>query len=78
MLRNDEKGRKKNKTKSLAIYFARNLSGITCSKLGDFFGGVSGAAITVGYNKISGEMTENKRLKRKVDKIKNRIFGIFH
>ena len=71
-----EKGRKKNKARVIAIYFARDLSGITCSKLGDFFGGVSGAAITVGYNKIFGEMAGDKKLKGKVDKIKNRIFNI--
>ena len=71
-----EKGRKKNKARSLAIYFARDLSSTTCIKLGDFFGGVSGAAITVGYNKIAGEMGGDKRLKRKVANIKARIVNI--
>ena len=71
-----EKGRKKNKARALAIYLARDLSGTTCSKLGDFFGGVSGAAITVGYNKIVGEMVGDKRLKRKVGKIKARLIDI--
>ena len=46
------------------------------SDLGDFFGGVSGASITVRYNKIVEEMVGDKKLKRKVDKIKNRIFNI--
>ena len=71
-----EKGRKKNKARALAIYLARDLSGTTCSKLGDFFGGVSGAAITVGYNKIAGEMAGDKRLKRKFAKLKARIVNI--
>ncbi|MEA2014631.1 MAG: hypothetical protein U9N38_04930, partial [Thermodesulfobacteriota bacterium] len=53
-----------------------DLSGATCSKLGDYFGGVSGAAITVRYNKIAKEMAEDKRLKRKVEKIKTRIVNI--
>ena len=71
-----EKGRKKNKARAFAIYLARDLSGTTCSKLGDFFGGVSGAAITVGYNKIAGEMAGDKRLKRKFAKLKARIVNI--
>ena len=71
-----EKGRKNNKARSLAIYLARDLSGATCIELGDFFGGVSGAAITVRYNKIAEEMAGDKRLKRKVSKIKTRIISI--
>ncbi len=63
-------------SRSLAIYLARDLSGITCSKLGDYFGGVSGAAITVRYNKVAEEMARDKRLKRKVSKIKSRIINI--
>jgi hypothetical protein len=39
------------------------------SELGDYFG-VSGAAITVRYNKIVKEMAGDKKLKRKVGKIK--------
>jgi len=54
----------------------RDLSGEICGKLGDFFGGVSGAAITMRYNKIAEEVAGDKRLKRKVDKIKNRILNI--
>ena len=71
-----EKGRKNNKSREIAIYLARDLSGATCSELGDFFGGVSGAAITVRYNKVAEEMAGDKRLKRKVDKIKDQIFNI--
>ena len=71
-----EKGRKNNKARSLAIYLARDLSGATCSDLGNYFGGVSGAAITVRYNKIVKEMAGDKRLKRKVGKIKARIINI--
>ncbi|MCK5509459.1 MAG: hypothetical protein KAI50_13185, partial [Desulfobacterales bacterium] len=71
-----KKGLKKNKARSLAIYLARDLSGTTCIKLGNFFGGVSGAAITLGYNKITKEMAEDKRLKRKFVKLKARIINI--
>jgi hypothetical protein len=71
-----EKGRKNNNARGLAIYLARDLSGETCGKLGDYFGGVSGAAITLRYNKITKEMAENKRLKRKVKKIKLGLVNI--
>ncbi len=71
-----EKGRKNNKARALAIYLARDLSGATCGKLGDYFGGVSGAAITVRYNKIAKEVAENKKLKRKVEKIKTQLVNI--
>lgn len=71
-----EKGRKNNKARSLAIYLARDLSDTTCSKLGGYFGGVSGAAITVRYDKVAKEVAEDKRLKRKVEKIKARIVNI--
>ena len=73
-----KKGRKNNKARSLAIYLARDLSGATCSDLGDYFGGVSGAAITVRYNKIVKvkEMAGDKKLKSKVGKIKARIVNI--
>jgi hypothetical protein len=53
-----------------------DLSGETCGKLGDFFGGVSGAAVTMRYNKVAEEVAGDKRLKRKIDKTKNRIFNI--
>jgi chromosomal replication initiation ATPase DnaA len=41
------KGRKKNKARELAIHLARDLSGMSCKDLGSYFGGVSGALITV-------------------------------
>jgi len=71
-----EKGRKNNKARVLAIYLARDFSGATCSKLGDYFGGVSGAAITVRYNKVAKEVAEDKKLKTKVEKIKTQLVNI--
>ena len=47
-----------------------------CSDLGDYFAGVSGAAITVRYNKVVKVMAGDKKLKRKVGKIKARIINI--
>ncbi len=71
-----EKGRKNKKSRKIVIYLTRDLSGTTCSKLGDIFGGVSGAANIVRYYKVAEEMAGDKRLKRKVDKVKDRIFNI--
>ena len=59
------RGCKNNKPRGIAAYLARDRSGATCGKLGDFFGGVSGAAITVRYNKVAEQVAEDKRLKRK-------------
>ena len=70
------KGCKDNKFWGIVVYLARDLNGATYGKLGDFFGDVSGAAITVRYNKVAEQVAGDKRLKRKVDKIKNRIFNI--
>jgi len=68
-----EKGRKGNRPRDIAIYLARDISGVTCGRLGDYFGGVSGAAITVRYNKIAGKMAEDESLKRKIARIRGRI-----
>jgi chromosomal replication initiation ATPase DnaA len=46
------KGRKKNKAREVAIYISRTLSGMSCKELGLYFGGVSGALITIMYNRI--------------------------
>ena len=70
------KGRKNNKAREVAIYIARNVSGLSCKDLGEYFGGVSGALITMMHNRIAAEFNRNRRLKRRVDKIKNQIFNI--
>jgi len=70
------KGHKKNKARQVAIHVARDLSGVSCKDLGIYFGGVSGALITMMHNRISDETKRNRRLKRKINEIKNRIFNI--
>ena len=71
-----KKGLKRNKAREVAIYLSRDLGGISCSDLGVFFGGVSGALITMMEKRISEETTINPRLKRKIEKIKKEIFNI--
>lgn len=71
-----EKGRKGNEAREIAIYLARDLTGSKCKDLGEFFGGISGAAITMIYNQVTSKICRDKRLKGKVNKIKGRIFNI--
>ena len=70
------KGRKNNKAREVAIHIARDLSGMSCKDLGLFFGGVSGALITIMYNRVKEQATRKRRLKRRIEKVKIRIFNI--
>jgi hypothetical protein len=49
------------------------MSGMSCKDLGKYFGGVSGALITMTHNKVTRETAENRQLKRRIGKIKKRI-----
>ena len=69
------KGRKKNKAREVALYIARDMSGMSCKDLGEYFGGVSGALITIMHNRIADESRRNRRLKHRIDKIRKRIFN---
>ena len=70
------KGRKKNKAREVAIHLARDLSGMSCKDLGIYYGGVSGALITMMYNRVARETEKNKQLKAKIGKVKKEIFNI--
>ena len=52
------------------------MTGITCKDLGEYFGGVSGALIAMLHNRIAEESKKNKRLKDRIDNIRNQIFNI--
>jgi putative transposase len=70
-----EKGRHRNGARRITIYLARDLSGIPCKELGNYFGGVSGAAVTLIYNQVAGEAARNRRLRTKANKIKKQILN---
>jgi hypothetical protein len=70
------KGRKKNKAREVAIYLARDMSGISCRELGDYFGGVSGALITIMHKRVSEAAVKNHRFKGRINKVKKRILNI--
>ena len=54
-----KKGMKRNKARDMAIYLSRNHCGITCKELGMYFGNVSGATITMAYNRVEKKITQN-------------------
>jgi chromosomal replication initiation ATPase DnaA len=66
----------KNKAREVAIFIARDMTGINCKDLGEYFGGVSGALITMMHNRIADESKKNKRLKGRIENIRNQIFKI--
>ena len=65
----------KNKAREVAIYIARDMTGITCKDLGEYFGGVSGVLITMVHNLINNEAKKHRRLKGRIDNIRNQIFN---
>ncbi|MDY6950970.1 MAG: transposase, partial [Thermodesulfobacteriota bacterium] len=48
-----EKGRKGNTARDVAIYLARDLTGVSGTRLGAHFGNISGAGITVRYTHVA-------------------------
>jgi len=64
-----EKGRNKNIGREMAIFLARDFSGVSCKALGKYFGGISGPAITLSYNHFAGKLASDKRLMGKIDKM---------
>ena len=69
------KGRKKNLPRDIAIYLARNLTGESGVKLGGYFGGISGAGITVRHASLSDKIRTNSKLNNKVKKLGQKIIN---
>ncbi len=64
-----EKGRNENIGREIAIFLARDLSGISCKALGKYFGRISGPAITPSYKDFTGKLRSDKGLLGKVKKL---------
>jgi chromosomal replication initiation ATPase DnaA len=64
-----------NQARAMAIYLARDLSGLPGRELGNYFGGVSGAAVTMCYKQFSYNLSQNKSLQDLVSKTKKCIFN---
>jgi len=71
-----EKGRKGNLARDMAIYLARDLSGESALSLGAYFGGISGAGITMRYRRIFERDSQSRRLKGRLKKIRSQIVNI--
>jgi hypothetical protein len=54
---------------------ARDLGGLSGRDLGLYFGGVSGDLITVMHKRIAQEAAQNRRFKKKLEKIKEQILN---
>lgn len=67
------KGRKKNKAREIAIYLARDFSGLSCKEVGTFFNGISGAAITMRYKQVAKDVASDKSLRRKVNRLRKHL-----
>jgi REP element-mobilizing transposase RayT len=70
------RGRKNNKVRAIAMYLARDLSGVSGKDLGVIFGGISGAAITMNYNQMNAELMQNKKLSDKITNLKKQLLNI--
>jgi len=69
------KGGKRNMGREIAIYLSRDLSGASGNYLGEFFGGVTGAAITMSCNQLSKKISKDRKLRGKISRIKKRLFN---
>jgi len=69
------KGLKKNRIRDIAIYLVRECCGLSCKDAGNYFGGISGAAVTLRCNYLLKEMKKDAELSRKINKLRNSILN---
>lgn len=69
------KGMKRNMPRDVAIFLARELSGETGKRIGEYFGHISGAAVTTRCNYLSKRIMENKKIRMQIDRIHNKIIN---
>ena len=67
------RGRKGNTARDVAIYIACRKSDFSNTKLGQYFGGISGAGITVQCKRLEGKMQKDKRLRKRVEMLIGKI-----
>ena len=70
------KGNRRSIARLVAIGLARKHCRMNGKELGNFFGGVTGAAITMATNKLERLAADDPGLKRKIVEIENRLFNI--
>jgi hypothetical protein len=60
----------------MAIVLARDFSAMSCKALGNYFVGISRPVIALNYNHFTRKLASDKRLIRKINKIKKKILFI--
>jgi len=64
---------KNNQARDIAIYMCRQLSGQTCQVLGEFFGKVSGAAITMRTKHMEEDILKSRKIERDLAKLEKQV-----
>ena len=68
-----EAGKKKNKAREAAIYLSQLHTGLTGKEVGDYFGQVSGARVSMIFKKIKSDIESNTAFKKKIEKLAKQI-----
>lgn len=71
-----QKGKKGNMARDVAIYLCREMTGESGVALGRYFGGISGAGITVRYNHMAKTIQGDRKMKGLVNKIRKATIRI--
>ena len=66
-------GGKRNQPRDVAIYLARELSGLSCQDLGQYFGGVSGAAVTMRYKHVEKRLAQDPKQARDMARMRRAL-----
>jgi len=66
-------GGKKNRPRDVAIYLARELSGLSCQRLGQHFGGISGAAVTMRYKHVEERLAKDPKQARDIRRMRKAL-----
>jgi REP element-mobilizing transposase RayT len=70
-----QKGRKRNLARDTSIYLTRELTSESGISLGEYFGNISNAAITNRVKYLSRKCEKDKRFRRRVKKLKEKIMN---
>jgi putative transposase len=71
-----QKGKKRNIARDVAIYFCREITGETGVSLGRHFGGITGSGIAIKHKQIANQIEADRKLKRRLNRIRKKIFDI--
>ena len=69
------KGENRNLARDVAIYLCREVTGETGVALGRRFD-ICGAAIAIRHNQIANQLPADRKLKRRIDRIRKQILNI--